>query len=543
MAARILELKLGEEQPANMKVGSQIIEHLSKGLYKDPTNAVRELVSNSFDAEAFKVKIRAKPELDRFSITDDGNGMNYKDFDDNFLFISRSDKRDEGNFSLNLHRPIIGKIGIGFVSASIICDEMIVISSKKGEPYKFEAIIDFSKFRKIKYKNKKFYELSKVKITNYKEEKDAHYTIVILQKLSKDFYTHLIDKGDLRDADKKLVDFSDLKFKDIIKKINIIADQNHSFDLSKHIGRYWQLLLELANHVPVKYMDDGPINISKKSNEITKKYQERLNVVNDIKDYVKSLNFSVEFDGVELLKPILLPNSNEIKKIGEDFDIFPIKYSENLGSKRLKFRGYIYNQKRSIYPPQNRGIIIRIKNTAIGGSDHNFLEYLYGERMFLNWTFGEIYVEEGLEEAMNINRNGFSIVHPHYVILRNYLHELLHSDVFTLCRQRYIKRRDEQKQLEEEERYDKIRKYLKKTLKDEYEVERTSAYSDIPIKIDVKNKKLAIYESHKLYKNNKVKPFLEDSLILLELARIESKDEITNIRDVYLKLLSEWYYE
>jgi HSP90 family molecular chaperone len=72
-----LELKIGEEQNARMKVGSQIVEHLSKGLYNDPAKAIRELISNSFDAEALNVIIRAKPELDRFSITDDGNGMKF----------------------------------------------------------------------------------------------------------------------------------------------------------------------------------------------------------------------------------------------------------------------------------------------------------------------------------------------------------------------------------------------------------------------------------------------------------------------------------
>ena len=39
--------------------------------------------------------------------------MNYKDFDNNFLFISRSNMRDEVNFTSSLYRPIIGKNDIG----------------------------------------------------------------------------------------------------------------------------------------------------------------------------------------------------------------------------------------------------------------------------------------------------------------------------------------------------------------------------------------------------------------------------------------------
>jgi len=74
------ELKLGERQLLQMRVNAQILEHLSKGIYSNPARAVKELVSNAFDADATHVTIRAKPELDIFSISDNGSGMNYIDF-------------------------------------------------------------------------------------------------------------------------------------------------------------------------------------------------------------------------------------------------------------------------------------------------------------------------------------------------------------------------------------------------------------------------------------------------------------------------------
>ena len=71
-----LKLDLGAKQTVPMSVSSQIIEHLSKGLYDNPLKAIRELVSNAFDADAKRVTIRAKPNLKRITITDDGVGMN-----------------------------------------------------------------------------------------------------------------------------------------------------------------------------------------------------------------------------------------------------------------------------------------------------------------------------------------------------------------------------------------------------------------------------------------------------------------------------------
>ncbi|TRZ49252.1 MAG: hypothetical protein D4S01_08970 [Dehalococcoidia bacterium] len=172
-----LELKIGEPQTVHMKVSAQILEHLSKGIYRNPAGAIKELISNAYDADAREVIVRAKPEIDSFSITDDGEGMNYSDFEENFLFISRSSKRDQGIYTKKFHRPIIGKIGIGFIAVSQICDRMTIISSKMGEGFKFEAEIDFGKFRKTKSIKKDIYELSEVTLTNYPEESNVQYTI------------------------------------------------------------------------------------------------------------------------------------------------------------------------------------------------------------------------------------------------------------------------------------------------------------------------------------------------------------------------------
>ena len=52
----------------------------------------------------------------------------------------------------DLGRPVIGKLGIGFIAVSELCDTMVVSSSKKGSKTKFIATIDFTKFKDSKYK-------------------------------------------------------------------------------------------------------------------------------------------------------------------------------------------------------------------------------------------------------------------------------------------------------------------------------------------------------------------------------------------------------
>jgi len=62
IAEEKLKKDLGVEQVVHMKVAAQIIQHLSKGIYSNPANCIKELINNSFDADATKVIIRAKPE-------------------------------------------------------------------------------------------------------------------------------------------------------------------------------------------------------------------------------------------------------------------------------------------------------------------------------------------------------------------------------------------------------------------------------------------------------------------------------------------------
>jgi len=535
-----LELKMGEEQRTSMKVGSQIIEHLSKGIYSNPAKAIKELISNSFDADATRVIIRAKPELDYFSIQDNGIGMNYEDFNEKFLFISRSDKRDLGDLTPIFKRPIIGKIGIGFVAVSQICDEMIVISSKKGEDFKFEAKIDFSKFREIEYKHKEFYELSDVRLKNLPEETDSHYTIVVLNKLTAEFRDHLLDK-DIEEAGIRPLDLDGLPFDKIVHEIiNKSITYGSQFDLSKKLGRYWQILLEIALTVPVRYLEDGPIKIINKE----KWPNESLEILEKIKRRVEEFNFSVDFDGVELKKPILLPTDPRIREYGKDFEVFSINEKKTLAEgTSLSFSGYIYNQRSSIYPPQWRGIVIRIKNTAVGGPDPSFLEYLYGDRLFFSWTFGEIYVDEGLEEAMNINRSSFTTTHRHYQELRRCLHELLHKKIFPRCRRRYEERKTKQEVGLRRLRKEKYSRVLNTTFGKPFQIVWIEDKHKPPVFFDFGNDKVVINQNNPIFRKVKKQKrvLLEDLLVLIYVAYYQAQGNAEKMFRYLLGQLKEWY--
>jgi hypothetical protein len=304
------------------------------------------------------------------------------------------------------------------------------------------------------------------------------------------------------------------------------------------------MLLEIANTVPVRYMENGPIN-TKKVEADEEELKRKLEVIRQIKEHVEALNFNVDFDGVSLRKPIRLPNTEDISKLGSDFNIFPFEKELESDGSKLKFRGYLYNQKESIYPPQLRGLLIRIKNVAIGGPDPGFLEYLRGDKLFFNWTFGEVYVEEGLEDAMNINRSSFTITHPHYQELRTYIHDILQKQVFTECRNRYIKRIRDRYERQRQQKKTIVEKRLQQVFGKPIELNWVDQPSEVPLKIDIKNGLLNLYPSHSLFRNvpKRDRSILENLLILLFISYEKSEGNSEKMLSYLLSNLdkvAEW---
>ncbi len=51
-----------------IRVASRIVDYLSSGLYESPSAALKELINNSYDADAINVAVYVKPDADRIII-------------------------------------------------------------------------------------------------------------------------------------------------------------------------------------------------------------------------------------------------------------------------------------------------------------------------------------------------------------------------------------------------------------------------------------------------------------------------------------------
>src|SRR5207244_4975934 len=90
--------------------------------------------SNSWDADAKNVHIYLNREKNSFFIRDDGVGMTANDFQNKFLKIGYS-KRKDGTKTSAAGRPFIGRKGIGKLALLSCADKITVISKVDGGDY------------------------------------------------------------------------------------------------------------------------------------------------------------------------------------------------------------------------------------------------------------------------------------------------------------------------------------------------------------------------------------------------------------------------
>jgi len=131
-----------ERKDFSFKISLSVLNHLGRNLYRSFATVLGEAISNAWDANAENVLIYIDKEKDSFVIKDDGIGMTADDFQNKFLKIGYS-KRKEGKASPQKNRPYIGRKGIGKLALLSCADKITVISKKRGGNY-IGGVIDNS---------------------------------------------------------------------------------------------------------------------------------------------------------------------------------------------------------------------------------------------------------------------------------------------------------------------------------------------------------------------------------------------------------------
>lgn len=167
--------------------------------------------------------------------------------------------------------------------------------------------------------------------------------------------------------------------------------------------RYSETMLQVALNVPVRYHDTwlpGELRAT----------------VRDIETSVAALNFAVIYDGTELRKPVMLGAYGKTA--------FVSRFSFH--GDAVSATGYFYVQHGALRPQDLNGVLIRIRNAAVGAYDATFLSFPTSEgTLFQRWISAEIWADDRLEDAMNIDRRTLREAHPAFVELQSAIHNHL----------------------------------------------------------------------------------------------------------------------
>lgn len=236
-----------------------------------------------------------------------------------------------------------------------------------------------------------------------------------------------------------------IKFKKFFDAaINVSRSAREQANLS-HFDSYLQMLWRLSLACPVQYLfehpfhlsSDSAISIYKVSNEPKGSATEvQLSCSESIKNHfcLKSGStdplgkFSVHIDAVELRRPIKLSAklnaSSPIKRplffIGQVDTNFGGS-SPNRSGGTLTFEAYLYWNSK-VVPKESVGTLIRINGASGTLFDPEFLNYQVSEQTRKRQVTAEIFVNKGLDGALNIDRESFNTSHPHYLYIQKWLH-------------------------------------------------------------------------------------------------------------------------
>ena len=488
----------GEPYEGHLETDERIIARVTDGIYREPWSALRELVSNAYDADAKLVTVNTDyPSFTEIRISDDGIGMSPEAVAHLVTHIGGSSKRTPTGKDLGVvhpsdstrspsGRPLIGKIGIGLFAVAQLTNHFQIITQRKGDAKRTSATIRLNTYSENKLANAddgvSFDSGTYSIIVEDATEEAKHGTMIVLMNLRPEVRRQLQSAKRWEAVQDQLLEEGAPEFGEIIRPTYHIgkidskgavvlkpslpwtSDDDGPSRFEKlfaaageaaartrapanlaHFDNYLQMMWKLSLAAPLRYIHAHPFDmddasgiwfykLSNKKGGTTERITLGKNETLRRKFGLQAgerdpkSGFSVVIDGVELHRPIHLP-SDLIKRsripcplmfVGSCETKFSGAEEERSGG-ALAFEAYLYWNSQ-IVPKENIGVLVRINGAGGGLFDPEFLSYQVSEQTRKKQVTCEIFVSEGLDSALNIDRESFNYSHPHLLYIQQWLH-------------------------------------------------------------------------------------------------------------------------
>lgn len=245
------------------------------------------------------------------------------------------------------------------------------------------------------------------------------------------------------------------KFRKLIAAVPSLTSSVATPELDKCFDNYLQMVWSLSLSLPLNYVEKHPfdtiggdgVGVFSLSN-LAKGQPERVDLgpESSVRDALalkasnvySKLPFDIYVDGLKLSRPISLYHPPENKNAIKNPQLFFGKWKPDLSRIPANQRGGDFAFEAylcwapKIVPKEHQGVLVRINDATGILFDETFLKYKVSEQNRLRQVTAEIFVTEGLDDALNIDRESFNFSHPHYLLLQQWLHGALRQLTNTL---------------------------------------------------------------------------------------------------------------
>ncbi len=378
-------------------------------------------------------------------------------------------------------RPLIGKIGIGLFAIAQLTQHFQIITKAAGENHRLSATVKLHTHDEERtQQDDADYVAGRVVIVSEKvpdKEIESHGTSVVLYQLRDEvrrtlqsdrlWNATLVESGGGESVRKppqfhigylgkppqepnlpwQDKDSPKNKFDRFFEAASSASGRTIKSSNLDHFDEYLRLVWKLSLSLPLNYIGGHPFDLDGSSgilflglpDEKGQADELRLAPTESLREHLglgmsgKNINhpFSVTLDGISLRRPISLPRDlMKPSRVGAPVLVatkqenpFSESTLERAGG-HLSFDAYLYWNSK-IIPKETAGVLIRIRGSSGTLFDSTFLNYQVSEQTRLRQITAEMFIHEGLDSAINIDRESFNYSHPHFLYIQRWLHRAL----------------------------------------------------------------------------------------------------------------------
>jgi hypothetical protein len=483
---------------APLRTSALVFRRVTDGIYREPWAALRELISNAYDADASRVEVLTDPPWFRqITVRDNGNGFTQEALLHTLQSIGASSKREGEGQSLGVTSPsdpskspggrrLIGKLGIGLFAIANLAPRFRIVTKARGERVRSIADVSLFKHREtgpdgVPLPDDVLLHAGEFSVRSFRaDDPDAHGTDIIVDDVypatRAEFQTSHLWKlrMPLEDGDPprepppfhigypgaepgtyevppvvpwEVGDKPEVRFTKLTEAMFDRVDApgaGRKPSLATTFDNYFRFVWMLSLGAPLDYIQAHPFDLDADSGvrffrlgplkgqatEITlpkgKTLREHLKL--KAPERGRARGFSVYVDEMQLRRPVRtegLKGSGSVPVpllfVGADKPDLS-QYDVTRAGGPLEFEGYLLWSHR-VVPFDHAGALVRVGDSSGSLFDQTFMGYPVSEQKRKEQVTSEIYALQGLDAALNIDRESFNRSHPHFQYVARWLHD------------------------------------------------------------------------------------------------------------------------